>query len=333
MTSPTHPRVNPTLETVWAFLRTGSNLSRILTGLTVVCAALSVLAIFGFFADPRQVLGQPVWAKTTKFLISTALYGASMIWMLEQIRERAPRAVRVIASGVGVMLGLEMVLIITQAFRGRAVHFNYATPLDLTIWMGVTLGILTFSFFALGATVVMLFQKLPSATLTWSLRLALIVTALGMLQGLSMTSPNAPQLEQLTAGQSLEFIGGHTVNAIRDGGPGVPFLGWSTTHGDLRIGHFVGLHAMQIVPLLGVFLMRRRERWLLEGHRIGLVFIGAFSYLGLIGLFTWQALRDQPVIAPDATTLAAFLGLAALALVSSLIVIAHARTTNRAIAP
>jgi hypothetical protein len=277
-------------------------------------------------------LGQPIWAKTTKFLISTALYGASMLWMLEQIRERAPRAVKIISNGVGVMLSFEMVMIIVQAFRGRAVHFNYATPLDLAIWMGVTFGILTFSFFALGATIVMLFQKLPSPTLTWSLRLALIVTAIGMLQGLLMTSPNSLQLEQLMAGKQLDFIGGHTVNAIRDGGPGVAFLGWSTNHGDLRVGHFVGLHAMQIVPILGVLLMRRRERWLLEGHRIGLVLIGAFSYLSLIGLSTWQALRDQSVIAPDATTITAFIGLAAIAILSSLIVIAHARTTKKMIA-
>jgi hypothetical protein len=337
MTSPTQQQgTNTNLETIrttiQGFVKNGSSLSRILTGLTVICAALSILAIFGFFADPRQVLGQPVWAKTTKFLISTALYGASMLWMLEQIRERAPRAVKMISNGVGVMLSFEMLLIIAQAFRGRAVHFNYATPIDLTIWMGVTFGIMTFSFFALGATIVMLFQKLPSPTLTWSLRLALIVTALGMLQGLLMTSPNAIQLEQLMAGKQLDFIGGHTVNAIRDGGPGVAFLGWSTDHGDLRVGHFVGLHAMQIVPLLGVFLMRRRERWLLEGHRIGLIVIGALFYLGLIGLFTWQALRDQSIIAPDATTITAFLGLAAIAIVSSLIVITHARTTRKVIA-
>jgi hypothetical protein len=83
---------------------------------------------------------------------------------------------------------------------------------------------------------------------------------------------------------------------------------------------------------LGVFLMGRREGWLLEGHRIGLVLIGALSYLGLIGLFTWQALRDQSVIAPDATTISAFLGLAAIAILSSLIVIAHARTTRKVIA-
>jgi hypothetical protein len=62
-----------------------------------------------------------------------------------------------------------------------------------------------------------------------------------------------------------------------------------------------------------------------------LVFIGAFSYLSLIGLFTWQALRDQSVIAPDATTITAFVGLAAIAIFSSLIVIAHARTTQKVI--
>jgi hypothetical protein len=47
--------------------------------------------------------------------------------------------------------------------------------------------------------------------------------------------------------------GSHTVGAP-DGGAGLPFLNWSTIAGDLRIAHFIAIHAIQIVPLFAYLL-------------------------------------------------------------------------------
>jgi len=38
---------------------------------------------------------------------------------------------------------------------------------------------------------------------------------------------------------------------------------------------------------------------------VALVWVCALTYLGLIGLLTWQAMRAQPLLAPDALTLQA----------------------------
>jgi hypothetical protein len=151
---------------------------------------------------------------------------------------------------------------------------------------------------------------------------------IGFTEGFLMTGPNAPQRAALAAGQQIDLVGAHTVNGF-DGGPGLPFAGWSTNHGDLRVGHFAGIHAAQIIPLLGILLLRRREKWLREGHRLALVGIGAGGYLGLVALVTWQALRDQPLLQPDALTLGALAGLVVGTLALGGATLLHARVTAR----
>jgi hypothetical protein len=97
---------------------------------------------------------------------------------------------------------------------------------------------------------------------------------------------------------------------VPDGGPGLPLVGWSTTGGDLRVGHFVGIHGLQAMLIVAILVS-----WLVrdEVRRTRLLFVAAFAYAGLFALVTWQALRGQPVTAPDGPTLAALAALTAVA--------------------
>jgi hypothetical protein len=158
---------------------------------------------------------------------------------------------------------------------------------------------------SLVAAFLMLRQDLHGKAFAWSIRLGLALSiAAGFGLGNLMTSPTSRQMALMRAGapNAGSIIGAHTVGA-EDGGPGLPLLGWSTTHGDLRIPHFFGLHALQVIPLVGWFLSRRPAAWLSENHKLGLVIISALGYLGFLGLVTWQALRGQSIIAPDGLTL------------------------------
>jgi hypothetical protein len=112
----------------------------------------------------------------------------------------------------------------------------------------------------LGAIVaiLLLMQRMTDPTFAWPLRLGVLLSLVGMAVAFLMTQPTTLQLAALHAGQPVKIIGAHSVG-VADGGPGLPFLGWSTVGGDLRIPHFVGLHALQVLPFIGWFLSRHRS--------------------------------------------------------------------------
>jgi hypothetical protein len=57
----------------------------------------------------------------------------------------------------------------------------------------------------------------------------------------------------------------HTIGA-EDGQDGLPFLGWAKAYGDLRVFHFFGIHALQILPILAwVFLKNQPKKVFLIG--------------------------------------------------------------------
>ena len=101
----------------------------------------------------------------------------------------------------------------------------------------------------------------------------------------------------------------------------------------MNAAHFVGLHALQALPLLGWLLALPWARRLGARRRLALVWIAGLSYLGLIGLLAWQALRGQPLIAPDALTLAALGGLLGAMALATAATLGHARRRDLPKAP
>ncbi len=81
-----------------------------------------------------------------------------------------------------------------------------------------------------------------------------------------------------------------------DGGRGLPVTGWSADHGDLRIAHFLGMHGLQVLPLLAWWIARRRSPPTAR-RSVNLIFAMAASYLALFLLLLWQAFRGQSIAA------------------------------------
>lgn len=289
--------------------------NRSLLALTGAMILLTLVCAVGLLVDPRTLLGQPIWAKPLKFSISLSLYGLTLAWMISLVsRPRTHRVASVAGTVVAAMAGIEMVAIVGQTLRGRPSHFDVATPFDTAVWatMGASITVLWVATLVI-ALVLLRERSLPAAT-AWAVRLGLFGALLGMAVAFLMTGPSGYEIAQARASGTMTASGAHAVG-VPDGGPGLPLLGWSTTGGDLRIGHFVGLHALQAIPLLalGLALLAGRVAVLRsERVRAQLVAVGAGAWVGLTLLLTWQALRAQPLLDPDAPTMAAAVALVVL---------------------
>lgn len=111
------------------------------------------------------------------------------------------------------------------------------------------------------------FPMLPNYYL-WAIRLGIILFVIFSFEGFAM-------------GSKLN----HSVGALNDNS-NLFIVGWSKTVGDLRISHFIGMHALQILPILSFFLLKNTK-----------LTVGFFIIYGLLALFTLvQALQGKPFI-------------------------------------
>jgi len=263
--------------------------------------ALAV-SVTGLIVDDRLITGAPAWLKPAKFATSTAIYSFTVAWLLTYIG-KWPRLMRWMARVIAFVLVFEVAIIDVQAARGITSHFNVTTPGNAILFstMGAAIGVLWLCSAVIA--VALFWQPFADRAWGWALRLGMTITVLGAGMGGMMLGPTHAQLEEARATHQMRVVGAHTVGAP-DGGPGLPGTGWSTEHGDLRVPHFFGMHAVQILPLLAWLLMRsRRVRPAVQ--RVVLVQIAAASYAALLAILVWQALRGQSIMAPDLATLLA----------------------------
>jgi hypothetical protein len=307
--------MNHLLKRLWE-----SSASLIFVGLLMLVAL--AISIVGLIADPRTITGAPAWLKPMKFALSTGIYSFTVAWLLTYISVW-PRLVRFMARLIAFVIAFEVVVIGVQAARGISSHFNVTTPLNATLFsiMGVAIGLLELSSAIIA--VALFRQAFADRAWGWALRLGMTITVLGAGLGGMMLGPTHAQLEQARATHQMTTVGAHTVGAP-DGGPGLPMTGWSTTHGDLRIPHFFGMHAVQIIPFL-TFLLARFRPALSLSQRIALIQIAAAGYALLIAILEWQALRGQSILEPDQATLLALAFCAGATLIATGIVLRHVK--------
>jgi hypothetical protein len=239
-----------------------------------VNVGLAVLALALLPLDQRVVTGALVWIKPLKFALSVLAFVWTLGWLLADLPAPAQRSVRRLSWGVALSMAVEQAAIFIQAARGTTSHYNVASVLDGLLFqlMGIFIALNTvLTVWAL----YLVWRHRPHgpAGYVWGVRLGLLLFLVGSVLGGMMIHLNQ-----------------HTVGGP-DGGPGLPGLGWSTRAGDLRTAHFLGMHALQVVPLLGWGWAHWVPR-----RAVLLTWVGAALYAAAVaGLFA-LAMAGRPLL-------------------------------------
>lgn len=234
----------------------------------LVCLFLAIGFLLLTKLSNTQVYGVNAWLKPAKFAFSTFLFAWSMAWYCQYL---VNFRIQFFNWTVILLLGFEIVYIAFMAGKGEVSHYNQRTPLFAAM----------FSLMALAATLITLytayigllffiqaFPGLPRYYL-WAIRLGILIFVVFAFEGFIM-------------GAKLS----HSVGLVNDNSNWF-ILGWSKTAGDLRVSHFIGMHALQTLPLLSFYFLKNTKLTILAS-----VFYAMLAIITLI-----QALQGKPLFA------------------------------------
>lgn len=217
-------------------------------------------------SDHRLIREVGVWVKPMKFMLSTALFALTTVWVLKVAHsdlDQMPVYPWIVALLVLTSL-FEVVYISYQASQGSASHYNVSDPFHAFMFgvMAVAAVGLTFSQAWLAWEI---WQEQKGADLR--------VETLGVILGLTMTF--------VFSTISGFMLGGNQPPS----GQGIPIVGWHL-YKDIRPAHFLGVHAQQLIPLWGLIAAKFMGTFSTAG-----LLIGAFLYVMLWGISTWLSLQ------------------------------------------
>jgi len=216
----------------------------VLVAFAAIMTAMMLPTFVAFLYETRTFNGINVWIKPLKFMSSVAIFLFTMALFFPYLdaKDRARKSTRILVWSICIIFFLEISYITYRASLAEASHFNRATIRDEIYYALMGAGILTANVMSgwFGWLMLRAKDKIANADLRFAI-------ALGLIAGCVLGSVTGAYMSQ---GAS------HWVGGVQNDAGGSFFFGWSRTGGDLRVAHFVGLHAMQAIPLIGWFAAR-----------------------------------------------------------------------------
>jgi len=201
------------------------------------CLSLSIVFIVLTKLTTTQVQGVNAWFKPLKFAISIGLFAWTMAWYCHYLSNFN---VTPFNWTVIILFGFELTYIAFQASKGQLSHFNFDTPLYSILYSLMGLAAVIVTLYTAYIGFLFFTQSFPnlSSHFIWAIRLGILIFVIFSFEGALMSSQMS-----------------HSIGAINDNSNWW-IIGWSKTVGDLRVSHFIGMHALQLLPLLSFYIFK-----------------------------------------------------------------------------
>lgn len=249
---------------------------RVLAAYGLLLLVLTPLMLAMQQIDLRTIDGMDVWAKPTKFVFSVAVFALTTAWFFGYVQpgRRNTPSLRGVVAIIIAAGSFEIIYISWQAGHGLASHFNRSSA-----FYEIMYGLM-----GLGA-VLLVATTLPLAWQIWrrpvsDLRADYAVAVVtGLVLCFVLGGGSGIYMAQQT-GHAVGLVGGHA-----------PIFGWNREGGDLRIAHFMGIHAQQAIPILGLLVGSLPPR-----VRRPTLFGGSLAYTVLAVALFIQAFEGHPLL-------------------------------------
>ena len=245
----------------WSALSLASKVLVIYGGLMLAALGITYLVSL---TDIRTIRDVGVWVKPMKFMAATVLFAWTTVWLVSIAHTSigTTQTYTWITALLILTSLFEVVYITYQGSQGEASHYNNSDVLHMILF-----GVMAIAAVGLTAT---------QAWLAWEIwqeqkTMGLSVVTLGVVIGLLLTF--------ILSTVSGFLLGGNQPPA----GVGLPIVGWHL-YRDIRPSHFLGVHAQQFIPLLGLLV----ERFAGQYANVGLI-AGTAAYVSAWMFLTWAA--------------------------------------------
>lgn len=232
----------------------------------LICLALSIVFLILTRLTDTQVYNVSAWYKPFKFAFSTFLYAWAMAWYCAYLPSFN---ISFFNWSIIILLGFEIAYIAIQAGRGQLSHYNMTTPFYGAMYSMMALAATLVTVYTAYVGILFFTNEFPDLPnyYVWAIRLGIVIFVIFSFEGFVIGS-------RLT----------HTIGGA-DGEEGLPILNWSTKYGDPRIAHFIGMHALQVLPILSFYTFKD----------VKITLFASLLY-GFLAIFTLvQALQGKPL--------------------------------------